>query len=120
VDFLMLLALYMDANRNLSHYLDSANHKIDDFVGLRDWRQRWATDTLSGKPLFPQFLAEIYSRQMETLNYLPLPFYRMKQIRSDEKNLPLYRLALFSRHELAYKYWDDVLKYSTSQMKFEI
>ena len=120
VDFLMLLALYMDANRNLQHYLDSTNRKIDDFVGLADWRERWAAETFSGKPLFPQFLAETYSRQMETLDYLPLPFYRMKQIRSDVRNLPLYRLALFSRHELAYRYWDDVLKYSTSQMNFEI
>ena len=88
VDFLMLLALYMDANRNLSHYLDSTNRKIDEFVGLADWRERWTAETFSGKPSFPQFLAETYSRQMETLGYLPLPFYRMKQIRSDLKNLP--------------------------------
>ena len=37
-------------------------------------------------------------------------------VRSDEKNLPLYYLALFSRHETAYKFWDDVLKYGTDQM----
>ena len=39
----------------------------------------------------------------------------MKLVRSNEKNLPLYYVALFSRHELAYKYWEDVLKYSTDQ-----
>jgi len=39
----------------------------------------------------------------------------MKQVRSDEKNLPLYYVALFSRHNLAYQYWQDVLKYSTDQ-----
>jgi hypothetical protein len=45
----------------------------------------------------------------------------MKAIRSDVRNLPLYQLALFSRKELAYEYWDDVLKYSNSQvvMNFE-
>jgi hypothetical protein len=39
----------------------------------------------------------------------------MKKVRSDEKNLPLYRLALFSRNPRAYDFWDEVLKYSTSQ-----
>ncbi len=39
----------------------------------------------------------------------------MKLVRSVEKNLPLYYLALFSRHEMAYHFWDDVLKYSADQ-----
>jgi hypothetical protein len=53
---------------------------------------------------------------MEGLGYLPTPLYKMKRVRSDEKNLPLYYIALFSRKELAYKFWDDVLKYHTDQM----
>ncbi len=44
----------------------------------------------------------------------------MKQVRSDVKNLPLYHLALFSRHELAYEYWDEVLKYSTPQLRLDL
>jgi hypothetical protein len=52
---------------------------------------------------------------MASIGYLPLPLYKMKEVRSDEKNLPLYHLVLFSRSELAYKYWDEVLKYSTDQ-----
>jgi hypothetical protein len=55
---------------------------------------------------------------MATLDYIPPPFYTMKEVRSHEKNLPLYRLALFSRHERAYKFWDQVLKYSTDQTHF--
>jgi len=27
----------------------------------------------------------------------------------------MYYLALFSRNEMAFKFWDDVLKYSTDQ-----
>ena len=120
VDFLTLLALGMDANRNAQHYLDTANQKIDDFLGLPDWRQRWAEQSLNGRVSFPRFLAETYAKQMETLNYLPVAFHQMKQIRSDVNNLPLYHLALFSRHNLAYKYWDDVLRYSTSQLSLGI
>ena len=32
-----------------------------------------------------------------------------------KETLPLYRIALFSRHERAYQYWDQVLKYNTDQ-----
>ena len=117
MDFLFLLALHMDANRNLEYYIRAENSKIEEFLGLSDWRERWykAPSRLGG---FPQFLAEEYSKQMEGLGYLPVPFYKMKPIRSDDRNLPLYRLALFSRHERAYQFWDEVLQYSTDQRDF--
>jgi len=115
VDFLFLLALHMDANRNQAHYLDPSNHKIDEFLGLPDWRERWiASETKS----FPRFLAEAYAKQMETLGYLPTGFEAMKPVRSDVNNLPLYHLALFSRHDRAYRLWKQVLKYSTPQTSF--
>ncbi len=120
VDFLTLLALGMDANRNVQHYLDSANQKIDEFLGLPDWRERWTEQVLNRRVSFPQFLAQTYGEQMASLNYLPVAFHQMKAIRSDVKNLPLYHLALFSRNKLAYKYWGDVLKYGTSQMSLGI
>jgi len=55
---------------------------------------------------------------METLGYLPTPIHQMKKVRSDEKNLPLYYIALFSRNKLAHEFWDDALKYGTDQTKF--
>ncbi len=114
VDFLVLLALHMDANRNLASYVAARNSRVDNFLGLREWRDKWEARK-SERITFPQFLARTYSEQMESLGYLPMPFNRMKSIRSDEKNLPLYHLALFSRHELAYSFWDQVLRYSTDQ-----
>jgi len=120
VDFLVLLALGMDANRNLQHYLDAANRKIDDLLGVSNWRELWAQRYSTERVSFPQFLAEMFAKQMESLGYLPVAFHQMKPVRSDVKNLPLYHLALFSRHQLAYSYWGDVLKYSTSQMSLDI
>ncbi len=114
LDFLFLLAVQMDANRNLDHYLDQDNHRIDEFLDLPDWRERWKIAEGQGTS-FPRYLAEEYSGQMEKLRYLPVPWHKMKQVRSDEKNLPLYRLALFSRHPLAYQFWDEVLRYSSDQ-----
>ena len=52
---------------------------------------------------------------MEALKYQPQPFYKMKPVSIPEMNVRLYRLALFSRNETAYEFWDDVLKYSTDQ-----
>jgi three-Cys-motif partner protein len=118
VDFLFLLALHMDANRNLATYLDTKNRKIDDFLEMPDWRERWMR--LQEPKNFPRFLAEMYAEQMQTLGYLPVEFDKMKQVRSDVKNLPLYHLALFSRHALAFEYWDDVLKYSTPQLRLDL
>jgi three-Cys-motif partner protein len=118
VDFLFVLALHMDANRNVSHYASGNNRKIDEFLGLPDWRTKWQEAEANGTP-FVRFLAEVFSKQMEGVGYLPVPFYTMKQIRSDVRNLPLYHLALFSKHQRAFDFWDEVLKYSTDQKLFD-
>lgn len=113
VDFVVLLALHMDANRNLSNYLTSSNRKVDDFLGNREWRKKWAE--YKNKSDFPRFLAEEYAAQMQTLGFLPMPFHKMRQVRHGEKNIRLYELALFSHHPRAHEYWDEGLKYSTVQ-----
>ncbi|MDR3754089.1 MAG: three-Cys-motif partner protein TcmP [Terracidiphilus sp.] len=41
VDFLVLLAVGMDANRNYDHYVDGDHPKIDQALGNKDWRERW-------------------------------------------------------------------------------
>lgn len=114
VDFLVLLAVYMDANRNYEHYIGKDATKVDNFLGSTTWRDRW--NIAQGNAIgFPQFLATEFASRMEGLGYLPTPLHRMKRVRSDEKNLPLYYLALFSRNEQALRFWDDVLKYGTDQ-----
>jgi three-Cys-motif partner protein len=113
LDLLLLLMLGNDANRNVRNYTNTTNHKIDEFLGLPEWRNRWHEEEKKGVT-FVRFLAETFNKQMEALGYLPMPFDRMKSIRSDD-NHPLYHLALFSKNERAYKYWDEVITYSTLQ-----
>lgn len=114
VDFLITLALGMDANRNYEHYVKDDASKVDEFLGSGSWRKRWISAQWDAIK-FTRFLADEFTRSMATLGYIPPPFYTMKEVRSYEKNLPLYRLALFSRHERAYKFWGQVDKYSTDQ-----
>jgi hypothetical protein len=107
----------MDANRNYENYVKEEAVKIDEFLGSRTWRERWRVSLQNAIP-FPQFLAEEFSNSMETLQYRPQPFYKMKSVNIPEMGVRLYRLALFSRSALAYTFWDQVLKYSTPQTSF--
>jgi len=117
LDFLCLLALHMDANRNYSRYVSEDSRKVDEFLGTDRWREAWV-EAQSNRIPFPTFLAQQFAAQMQTLGYISLPLYKMKEVRSGDNNLPLYHLALFSRSALAYQFWDDVLKYSTDQTSF--
>ncbi len=117
MDFLVLLAIGMDANRNYDHYVEGNSTKIDEALGNTEWRGRWK-GTKARRSDFRRFLASEFSMSMESLGYLKQTTDRMKLVRSDDKNLPLYYLALFSRNNTAYKFWDDVLKYATDQVSF--
>ena len=114
MDFVVLLAIGMDANRNYDHYVDGASTKIDDALGNIEWRERWKT-ARAQRIDFRRFLAQEFSMSMQSLDYLEQPLDRMKLVKSTEKNLSLYYIALFSRHKTAHKFWDDVLKYGTDQ-----
>ena len=118
MDFIVLLAIGMDANRNYDHYVEGNSPKIDEALGNTKWRERWKLAG-SRRSNFRQFLAVEFSKSMESLVYLPTPLERMKLVRSNEKNLPLYYLALFSRHDTGHKFWEQVLKYGTDQNSFE-
>ena len=118
VDFLVLLAIGMDANRNYEHYVEGNSPKIDEALGNNEWRDRWWAAG-ARRSDFRQFLAVEFSRSMKSLGYLPTPTHRMKLVRSHDKNLPLYYLALFSRHGTGHAFWDEVLKYGTDQTSFK-
>jgi three-Cys-motif partner protein len=117
VDFVVLLAVYSDANRAYKRYVMEDAVKVDEFLGSQTWRDRWKIAQSNAVP-FPKFLAEEFATSMEGLGYLPTPIHKMKRVRSDDKNLPLYYIAMFSRHPLAHDFWNEVLKYSTDQTSF--
>jgi three-Cys-motif partner protein len=116
-DFLVLLAVGMDASRNYDLYVDGNHPKIDEALGNTEWRERWKNYP-GGRKRFREFLAAEFAKSMNSMGYLEVRTDQMKLVRSDDKNLPLYYLALFSRHSTAYKFWDQVLKYSTDQSSF--
>lgn len=112
VDFLCLLAFQMDAKRASAHYLNPENRKLDDMLGNSGWRDRWVEEQLKGED-FARFLALEFARSMEGLGYRRTELADMRVIK--RKHLPLYYLALFAKHPVAFKYWDQVLKYAFPQ-----
>jgi len=115
VDFLILLALYIDANRNVASYVAKGNRTVDLFLGDPNWRQRWTSAEQNGDTIV-EFLANEYSIKMSEIGYLPMGIGDMVKIRTHDKRLPLYFLAFFSRHHTGLRFWDEVRKYATDQL----
>jgi three-Cys-motif partner protein len=118
MDFLVLIPSSMDANRNEHNYLQPQNKTFENFVGNPEWRSRWIKEKASGKS-FEHFVVEEFGRSMLGLGYIDPGLKEAMMIRSDDKNLPLYRLALYSKHKLGSKFWREAKKYSNPQTGFE-
>ncbi|MEO7028006.1 MAG: three-Cys-motif partner protein TcmP [Acidobacteriaceae bacterium] len=116
VDLLCLLALHMDANRAYDIYMAQESSKVDSFLGTTEWKQAFID---AGRPRrdFPIFLAEFFAKRMSTLGFEETPTHSMHLVRTDDKNVPRYHLALFSKHQLAYKFWENARNSSTDQLK---
>jgi len=119
VDFLILLALYVDANRNERTYVADENQTIDAFLGDSSWREAWEAARKAGQTIV-EFLAKEYAARMTRLGYLPVSLDRMVKVRTHNKRLPLYYLAFFSRHKKGLEFWDQVLKYSDDQLGLDL
>jgi len=85
IDFVVLLAIGMDANRNYDHYVDGHSTKIDEALGNTEWRERWKAVGVRRSDFRP-FLASEFSISMASLGYLQKPLDRMKLVRSVDKN----------------------------------
>jgi hypothetical protein len=118
IDFLMSLMLGVDALRNHRRYIDENSGRIASFLGQKEWRSRWHEESNKGKS-FPQFLAEEFVREMIRIDFRKEALTSMVEIRSEEKNLWLYHLAFFSRHERGYDFWAKVRKYATDQLSLD-
>lgn len=115
VDFLILIPTDMDANRNVSRYVATQSTRIERFLGDPHWRHDWKA-AQDRRESFGIFLADHFGRRMHTLGYIHPGIKGMPLVRSTDKNLPLYRLALFSRNKLGTTFWTEAQKYSDPQL----
>ena len=113
-DFLILQALHMDANRNFRTYISENNDKITNYLGRDDWRKNWDSSGLLAKD-FVKFLADEYDANMKELGYKPAMRHSIKL---PIKNVPLYYLTFYSKHERGLDFFKKVEEYATSQLNF--
>ena len=104
----------MDANRNYVQYLKSRNKIVDDFLGNESWREKWQ-DPSNDKISFEEFFVNQFNESMCNMGYINPGIEQCCPIRSDKKNLLIYRLTLYSRNQLGKKFWKETKKYSNPQ-----
>lgn len=116
IDFMVLIPSGMDASRNQSRYWNKDSYKLDKFLGTSNWKERWAKKKNEVMPMpFEEFVVEEFNRSMINLEYLDPGIKNCCPIRSDSKNLLLYRLCLYSRNSLGNKFWGIAQKYADPQ-----
>lgn len=113
MDFMVLIPA-MDPCRNEATYLDPSSDVVDLFVGTPAWREEWGNK--QNAMTFDTFVAEFFSGQISHLGYTHGGLQDSLLVRSTEKNLPLYRLGFYSRHELGKRFWKEARRYSNPQM----
>ena len=112
MDFLVLIASFMDANRNEETYAREGDKRIERFLGNPSWRDEWREAKQRPDAKFGTFIVSQFTIEMKKLGYLagtPVP------VRLAEKNVRLYHLAFYSKHRLGIKFWDAARESSDDQ-----
>lgn len=116
MDFLVLIPTGYDATRNEALLVEDNIATVDRFLGNSDWREAWQTAKRRGTT-FDVFITDAFGESMKRLRYLYEGIPDTQIIRMTTKNVPLYRLALFSRDPLGAKFWREVKKYAPDQRR---
>jgi three-Cys-motif partner protein len=120
VDFIVLLALMGDGNRNEQSYTREGNRKIELLLGNRNWRTEWEQQK-QGDDSFPRFIVSSFEKRMRSIGYLlPDQEIPLKEVRSAKRNLPLYHLTFYSKDETGFDFWKKAMKYSSTQTSLEL
>lgn len=114
IDFMVLIPSGMDANRNLRYYKEITNPTLDGFLGSDIWRSKWKAKENCNKT-FEEYVVEEFSFSMSKLGYINPGIRNCIPIRSNNKHLLMYRLALYSRNPLGKKFWKIAKEYSDPQ-----
>ncbi len=115
VDFLILLALMMNAKRNLHNYIEEESKVIDLFIDKQDWRKPFETSEVR-KEDFIKFIAKSYDDNMLKLGYSVKNEGLKPKVDAEEHNLALYYLAFYSKNDLGNKFFAEIQKYHVDQL----
>jgi three-Cys-motif partner protein len=102
IDLLVTIQHSLGITWNVKQYARSASGRtaLDAFLGSSDWREwQWNTASEFARMAIDAFSHRIQQEGFRGTRHVSVP-----------ENQPLYRFTLFSRHPLAEKFWNEVLK----------
>ncbi|SRR6266480_354961 len=106
VDLLVTIHHSLGITLNVHHYFKSANGQtaMDAFLDSSGWRNwKWKEPSEVGRMAIDAFSKRIQQQGFIGTRHISVP-----------EEQPLYRFTLFSRHPLAEKFWNKILKIDES------
>jgi three-Cys-motif partner protein len=101
IDLLVTIQYRLGIVWNAPQFQRSQNDTVlDAFLDSREWRQ-WNTQDPT---CFGRMAIDRFSREFCRLGFIGTRHVSVPEIQ------PLYRFTLFSRHQLAEKFWTEILK----------
>ena len=107
----------MPMKRNIPQWLQDNGQEValDEFLGTKEWREKIQTGTMEQQVTI---LLEIYRKQLLKAGFPENGIQIHKQISTvqikNTKERCLYALVLFSKHPVAQKIWNSVIKKNPS------
>lgn len=113
MDFMVHLPA-ADPRRNTERYAGERDN-VDRFLGDKRWRAEWEK-LKSTSITFDYFVADQFARRMEGIGYRDGSISESVLIRSTARNLRLYRLAFFSKHQRGEEFWKEIKACTEEQL----
>ena len=118
MDFLILLMFGRDTKTNFRRYYeDLENNRVAQLIDCPNWREKYRQ---SGERRVVPFLKRKFNEAMTRLGYEPVSADLIHDVKITGKNVFLYSLVLYSRHELAYTLWRVTLRRTDPQLGLEL
>lgn len=121
VDILLMVPLGYDVRRNWREYVDKASmrDRLSAFLGESRWIDGWASLSAPYSE-FPRFIQGRLNAAMKALGFIEVESRDIRDIKVSGKNVYLYSLHLFSKSQVAIKFWRDSLKGTSEQHSLDI
>jgi three-Cys-motif partner protein len=114
VDFLVLVADQMAGARDKT-LLKPANKVVERFLDDDNWRNRWASAKKGGMK-FKDFLLDGLTSKMKSIGFKAGTPMR---VNVQGMGVMLYRLAFFSKREVAIRFWENARTNAPTQKQLE-
>ena len=120
IDFLIMLPLGFDLRRNLRRYLaDHRDDRVARLIDAPDWREEWRNLGQSDR-YFPRFALRKFDEAMQRLGFREREWKDTLSIKVAGMGVYLYSVALYSRSELAEKFWRTTLRGTDEQLGLDV